>query len=90
MAKLSFSSFNLPDPNDRTPNTPAIFLSAEEALVIFNDIKIGVQPVNTKNRVDEEVAVWLHDFLTKKCGWSKVVQYGTTFLLVADVALTGM
>lgn len=90
MAKLSYSSFNLPDPNDRTPNTPAIFLSAEEALTIYNDIKIGVQPLDVKNRVDSDVAIWIHEFMIKECGWSNVVQYGTTFLLVADVALTGM
>lgn len=85
-----FSSANLPDANDRTPNTPAIFLTADEALAIYNDIKEGVITLTYKNRVDEEVAIWLHDFLIKECGWSKVTQYGTTFLLVADVALTGM
>lgn len=85
-----FSASNLPDPNDRTPNTPAIFLTADEALVIYNDVKEGIQTLTFKNRVDSEVAVWIHDFMTKECGWSNVVQYGTTFLLVADVALTGM
>lgn len=84
-----FSASNLPDPNDRTPNTPAIFLSAEEALAIYNDVKEGVNTLTYKSRVDSEVAVCIHDFFTKR-GWSKVVQYGTTFLLVADVALTGM
>jgi len=85
-----FSASNLPDPKDRTPNTPAIFVSAEETVAIYNDVKVGIQTLTYKNRVDEEVAIWMHDFMIKECGWSRVVQYGTTFLLVADVALTGM
>lgn len=83
-----FSASNLPDPKDRTPNTPAIFLTADEAIAIYNDTA-GVDVLSYKSRVDEAVAIWLHTFFIKE-GWSKVIQYGTTFLLVADVALTGM
>jgi len=82
-----FSASNLPDPKDQTPNTPAIILSAEEAVSIYNDTKEGVNVLDYKSRVDETVAAHISDFMLS-LGWSEVKQYGTTFLLVADVVLT--
>jgi hypothetical protein len=81
-----FSASNLPDPKDQTPNTPAIILSAEEAVSIYNDTA-GVDVLSYKSRVDEIVAKHIAEFMLT-LGWSNVKQYGTTFLLVADVTLT--
>jgi hypothetical protein len=81
-----FSASNLPDPKDQTPNTPAIILSADEAVSIYNDTA-GVDVLSYKSRVDEIVAKHIAEFMLT-LGWSSVKQYGTTFLLVADVTLT--
>ena len=81
--------FELPDPNDRTVNSPLVLLSGELVLGLCNlhaqlkEIKDG-KTVNGITRLNESIKNWFILEMEAR-GWCSVEFFGNQCLLRADV-----
>lgn len=74
--------FIIPDPNDRSVNSPSIIVKSPQIVGYYNSLNKG----DTKERVVESVKAW-YIKKAKEAGWEKATFHGSDCLLEVNVTL---
>jgi hypothetical protein len=74
--------YSMPDPRDRSVNSPSIIVKAAQVLGYYN----AVNKDDKKERVVDSVKKWYIE-QAKKEGWAKASFHGSDCLLEASVKL---